>query len=381
MSLKKKSNKKEETASQSKPQGQSTIKTSTRGPQTMEDLLAQTGYQLKGLKRGELVEGFITRLSPREILIDVGGKSEGIVSNREIGLIADLTRNLKVGDKVNAYVISPESESGQIILSLRKVGLDYKWKRIKEIKEKEEIITVHVVEVKRNGLIAEFEGIHGFVPTSQLELAYASKPHELINKDIQVRVLEVEQKDNRLIFSQKGAIGEEAAAKLKERFAQIKIGETYEGTVFGVTHFGLFINIDGVEGLVHISEIAWEKITDPGEYFKVGDKVKVLVLGVDEKSARLNLSIKQLTPDPYQELSKKYSQGELIKGKITRITSFGVFVKLEKGIEGLIHISKIPPEKELKVDEEIECLVESINLEQRKISLTLVLKEKPIGYK
>ena len=347
----------------------------------MDELLAQTGYNIKGLKRGDLLEGKITYISPREISIDVGSKSEGIVSERDFTLISDLLKTLKVGEKVTAYVVSPEDESGHLILSLRKAGFDFKWKALTEAKEKGEIINVHGLEANKGGLIVDWENLRGFIPASQVDISYAGRPQDLVGQNIQVKVLEVEQKNNRLIFSQKLALSKEDEAKLKKKLAQIKIGETYEGAVVGITPFGVFVNVDGVEGLVHISEIAWEKIFDPKDYFNVGDKVKVLVLEADEKTGRLNLSIKQLSTDPYEKLSKLYGQGKVVKGKIVNLTNFGAFVKLEEGVEGLIHVSKLPPEGEPKVGEEVECLIESIDSRKRKISLSLVLKEKPVGYK
>lgn len=350
-------------------------------PQTMADLLAQTGYALKGLKRGDLVEGVITSFAPHEILIDLGAKSEGLVSERDFNLISDLLKTLKVGDKVTAYVVSPEDESGHIILSLRKAGLDYKWKTLVEAKEKGEIVTARGMEVNRGGLIVDWQNLRGFIPASQIDIAYINRPQELVGQNIQVKILEIEQKNNRLIFSQKAALSKEDELKIKEKLSKIKVGETYEGIVTGVTSFGIFVNIDGVEGLVHISEIAWEKINDPREHFRGGDKVRVLVLETDNKTGRLNLSIKKLSPDPYEKLSKDYTHEKVTRGEITKLTSFGAFVRLGGGVEGLIHVSKIPPDKELKVGEEIECLIESIDSQKRKISLSLVLKEKPVGYK
>ncbi|MDP3998724.1 MAG: S1 RNA-binding domain-containing protein [bacterium] len=350
-------------------------------PQTMAELLDQTGYTIHGLKRGDLVEGKITYLSPHEILIDVGSKSEGVVASRELPFISDLLKTLKMGDKVMVYVITPEDETGHVILSLRKASTDYKWKAVSDAKDEGKDIAVRGLEVNRGGLIVDYQGLRGFVPASQLEFSYSGRPQELVGQELQVRVLEVEQKNNRLIFSQKAAITKADEEKIQEKLAKIKIGENYEGIVSGITPFGLFVNLDGVEGLVHISEIAWEKITDPKDYFKTGDKVQVLILESDKNSGRLNLSIKQLTPDPYDKLSKSYTQEEVIRGKVVKLTNFGTFVKLKEGIEGLIHVSKLPPDRELKIGEEIECLIENIDSQRRKISLSLVLKEKPVGYK
>lgn len=350
-------------------------------PQTMTELLAWTGYAIRGVKRGDLVEGVITSISHREILIDLGVKTEGIVSDRDFSLIADLLKTLNVGDKVLAYVVNPEDEGGRLILSLRKAGLDYKWKAIDDAKVAGELITVRGLEVNRGGLLVDCQGLRGFIPASQLDVSYANRPQELAGQNIQVKILEAEQKNNRLIFSQKLALTKEAEAKIRQKLAEIKIGSTCEGVVSNITPFGLFVNFDGLEGLVHISEIAWEKINDIKDYFKIGDKVKVLVLEIDSKTGRLNLSIKKLLTDPYDKLSKLYDQEKLVKGKVVKLTNFGIFVRMDEGIEGLIHVSKIPPGQNFQIGEEVECLIEAIDAQKRKISLSPLLKEKPVGYK
>lgn len=348
----------------------------------MAELLAWSGYNIKGLKRGDLVEGVITSLAPREILIDVDSKAEGVVSDRDFALIADLVKSLKVGDKVLSYVVTPEDDHGRLILSLRKAGLNYKWKFLTDAREKSELVNVRGMEVNRGGLLVEHQGLRGFVPASQLEAAYTGRPQELIGQTIQVKILEADQRNNRLIFSQKSALTKEAEDKIRQKLAKIQIGTSYDGVVSNITPFGIFVNIDeGLEGLVHISEIAWEKITDIKDYFKIGDKIKVFILETDQKSGRLNLSIKKLTPDPFDKLSKLFSQEKPVKGKVVKLADFGVFVRLEDGIEGLIHVSKIPPGKIFQVGEEAECLIESIDSQKRKISLSPLLKEKPVGYK
>lgn len=349
-------------------------------PQTMEELLAQTGYEIKVFKQGDLVEGEIVSLAPREVLLDIGGKSPGIVAERELEFLKDLLKSLKVGDKVRAFVLNPENDRGQIILSLRKASADFKWKKLAEKKEKDETLEVKGIEANKGGLITDFEGLRGFIPASQLEVSFVGSPQNLINKTFPVKILEADPSGNRLIFSQRLAAVRDVAVQ-KKKLEKIKIGETYEGIVTAVFPFGAFVNVEGIEGLVHISEIAWEKVGDPKEYLKIGEQVKVMVVGMDKNLNRLNLSIKQLTPDPWQEMAKKYSLKELVKGRVTKLTNFGAFVRLDQGIDGLIHISKIPPQTELKEGDEVECLVETITPEQRKISLSLVLKEKPIGYK
>jgi len=351
-------------------------------PETMEELLAQTGYQLKGYKRGEIVEGTISSITPREVLIDLGAKTEGIVAEKEMLLMRDMLDTMKIGDKIRGMIISTENDMGQMVLSLRKAGMDLRWKQMEEAMKKKEPVEVTGVEVNKGGLIVTTEGLRGFVPSSQMTYGHGGKATELINRRISVIVIEVNQSQNRLIFSEKALGGSRAQKEdKKELLAKIKIGDSYDGKVTGVVPYGLFINVGGVDGLVHISEIAWEKVNTPADYYKTGDKVKVVVLGIEESSGKLNLSIKQLATDPWKEATKKYATSQRVKGKVSRVSSFGVFVTLENGIEGLIHISKVPPGKEFENGEEMECTIESVDGDKRRISLAPVLTAKPVGYK
>lgn len=357
-------------------------KKATKGePETMEELLAETGYLLRGYKRGDMVEGEVVAVSPKEILIDVAGKTEGIVADKEMAAFKDLLMDLEVGQKIKCMVIVTENEQGQMVLSVRRAGFEIKWKKMLDAFSNKEPLEVTGVEVNRGGVIATCEGIRGFLPTSQLSSARSGKTMDIINRKIKVLVIEVNQKLNRLIFSEKAYTGDKSPVDKQELLKKISIGETYEGKVTGVVPYGLFMNINGIDGLVHISEIAWEKVNQPSDYFKTGDKVKVLVLGIEEASGKLNLSIKQLTPDPFKEAAKSFSKNMKVKGKISRLSAFGSFVTLENGVEGLIHISKVPPGKEFTIGEELECTIENVDIERRRISLAPILYEKPVGYK
>ncbi|MFH0864266.1 MAG: S1 RNA-binding domain-containing protein [Candidatus Gottesmanbacteria bacterium] len=352
-------------------------------PQTMEELLQATGYQLHGFKRGDTIDGTIISITPSEILIDIGYKSLGVVSEREMGQVGDL--NLKVGDKIPVQIVSPESEAGQLILSIRRAGMDKKWQELKGFKDKNEPIEVMGGDMARGGILVDWQGIRGFLPISQLSTSRAGKPETVIGQKVKVLVLDVDKSTNRLVFSEKKVKGQ--AGTLAD-LSKLKIGQTYDGTVSGIVPFGIFVNIDikddkntNLEGLVHISEIAWEKVTNPNDYFKAGQKVKVMVISTDSKTGKFNLSIKQLSTDPWQELAKKYTVDQGISGKVTKMSSFGAFVEIEKGLDGLIHISKIPASVELKDGEKVTCSIEGIDFQKRKISLALVLKEKPMGYR
>ena len=367
----------------------------TRGkPQTMDELLKQTNYKFYGFRRGEVVEGIITERSKKTIWVDIGTKTEGLILDKVIKAAKDFVEQLKVGDKVTVVIYQPESDNGHPLLSFKKTLNDYLWVEFDEKLKNGEPIKVRGKEINRGGLVVETKGVAGFIPTSCFSATFIGNPASLINRDFEAKIIEVDKEKNRLILSEK-AVSEQGLIKEQEEILKkIKIGETFEGEVTGVMPFGLFVKVKldqetkkakekeiPIEGLVHISEISWEKVDDPSKFYKQKDKVKVKVLIVDKKSGKLNLSIKQLQEDPWLEIEKKYPLEAKVKGEITRLAPFGAFVNLGKGVEGLIHISKIPAEKSLKAGDKVNCFVESIDKAGRKMSLGLVLMEKPIGYK
>ncbi len=361
-------------------------KTSNRNPQTMEELIKTTGYKFTGLKKSEEVEGVITDISKKAILVDIGAKTEGIILGKELDEIAEFIENLEVGEKIKAIVLSPENDKGQILLSIRDSAMDYKWDTFDQYLETGEVVEVRGLEVNKGGLIARFLGVRGFVPASQFGSQYLGKIENLQNKVFKVKVIELDREKNRLIFSEKAVSEAAALAQKQKALKKVKKGEVYEGLISGVMPFGIFVRVEiendmFLEGLVHISEISWEKVDNLNRIYNVGDKVKVKILEIDNESSRLNLSVKQLTPDPWLDLIKKYPKDKKTKGKVTKLTSFGAFVQLEEGVEGLVHISKIPADLVMEIGKEVDIYVESVDEEKRRMSLGLVLKEKPVGYK
>lgn len=358
----------------------------------MDELLASLGPTalVRGFKKGQAITGTVSSISGKEVLIDFGGKMEGIVGEKEWDIVKDFVAKLKIGDKVDAVVISPENVNGQMIVSIKRAGSKYRWHRAQELLTTKEPVKVKGVEVNKGGLVVEFEGIRGFIPGSQLTTEHQGEINRLVNRPLEARVIEVDQSANRLIFSEKAVTSaEDLAKKLNEVKAKVTIGQTYAGKISAVMPYGVFVNLDppasGVDGLVHISEVSWSKVTDLNSLFSVGLPVKVLVLGISESDAKLNLSLKQLLPDPWLDLSHKYSPDNQVKGKVTRVSPYGVFVQLDPsadgGLEGLIHISKVPIDADYQVGQDITCLVESIDPVAHRISLVPIVTYKPIGYK
>ncbi len=354
---------------------------------TMDELVMSLGEEaVFGFKRGQQVEGTIISATNREVLIDIGGKSEGILAAKEQLSSRDLIATMSPGDKIEATVLVPENEQGQVVLSLRKIGGEKRWEELTaKIGSSEEIDAI-VVDSNRGGLILDFSGLRGFLPTSQMS-SQERRPAKLMNKSLKVKVLEADRSSNRLIFSQKSAgISSEDLDKKKEVLAKITVGDKFSGEITAVMPFGVFVRVEpvegeSIEGLVHISEMSWEKVEDPNNEQKVGNKVEVVATAVLPEEGKLTLSIKRLKDNPWEEVASRYPKDTKVSGKVTRLTGFGAFVQIDKDVEGLMHISKIPPELNVEAGQEIECTVESIDVVSRRISLAPILTEKPLMYR
>jgi len=365
--------------------------TKTSGASTMEELLGQAGYAFKGFKRGDHVTGVVSEISGRSVYVDVGGKTEGIVAEKEYELSKDYMKTLKVGDKVDAVVVSPESDAGQIVLSIKRAAADSRWKLFEEAMKNNATITVKGKEMNKGGLLVEAEGVYGFIPSSQFSRAVIENPAALTGQLVEVKVIEVDREQNRLVLSEKAVTEAEEVEARKKALGLVEVGKIYKGTVAGIVPFGAFVSVkigptsrklcgaskseQSLEGLVHISEISWEKVEDVSKVLKEGDEVEVKVIGMDEDTGKLALSIKQLSDDPWKAKAAKYPVDSKHAGKVVKMMPYGVIVNLEKGIEGLIHASKMPAEMVFVENQEIEVFVESMDMEKRRLSLGVVVKD------
>ena len=352
--------------------------------QTMDQLLKKAGHKLTAFKKGDEVEGVVVEKTKKALYVDVGGKSEGMVIDREMKAAKDFISQLHPGDVIKVIVSQPENDRGQMLLSLKQASQNFIWAEFEEKLKTQEIIKVTGREVNKGGLIVDVKGgIQGFIPASQISSAYLNQVEKLVDESIEVKVIEVDREKNRLILSEKEVTEADLIKEQKQAIKGIKVGDILEGKVVGLMPFGLFVKAGDtkLEGLVHISEISWEKVDDPSQFFKSGDKIKIKVLAIDDKLGKLNLSIKQLIKDPWEGIDKKYPKDAQVKGEVVRVAPFGVFVSLEPGVEGLVHVSKLPTDKTFKEGDKVNCFIESINLDDRKLSLGLVLTQKPIGYK
>lgn len=345
---------------------------------SMDQLMAET--EIKAPDVGDILEGTVLTVEKHEVWLDLGASGTGVIIGRETDATA---RTIQPGDIISASVVEPETAEGYVVLSLRKVAKEKGWEALEGRLQNGETFGVVPFDANRGGLLIEVDGIRGFLPVSQLSAEnyprvsgsdkdeILQRLNHLIGQTLMVRVLDIDRKQNKLIVSEKAAHREMTEGKL----AGIEVGSEVKGVVTGIVDFGIFINVDGVEGMVHISEIAWDRVDNLAKYVKVGEQVKARVIAIDQD--KLSLSIKQLTSDPWIEESGQFSVGDTVEGTINRITPFGAFVQVTPIIEALVHISELSeehvadPNQLVKVGEKKTFRVIAIDPAQHKLSLSL----------
>jgi small subunit ribosomal protein S1 len=367
-------------------------------PSTMEELLAEQDADIRSFKHGDVVEGTVVRIDRDEILVDIGAKSEGVVSNRELyGRHAESAPALLVGDVVLVYVLQPESQEGHAVLSLRRAGLERKWRAMQEQFETGVIIDAPVIDHNKGGLIVDC-GIRGFVPISQIvdfprrpqndqprdaaqEIAEKLQPY--VGRKLRLKILEVNRKANRLILSEKVALYEERREKRDELFSSLQVGQKVTGTVRSIAPFGVFIDLGGIDGLVHKSELSWNKVNNPEAGYRVGESVEAEVIDINHERGRISLSIRKLQPDPWHSTVADFKVGDIIDGTVTKLVNFGAFVRVRDGLEGLIHISELShqrvahPGDVVHEGQVMKLKIISLDSERHRLGLSLKQAEEP----
>jgi ribosomal protein S1 len=350
---------------------------------TMADLLKSEGVELLGLKKGQEVKGKITTIKNKAIFIDIGAKTDAVVMGKEFEFVKDYVADLKVGDEIEVQVKSPENDKGQILVSIRGAASGYGWNYFKEKEKSGGEVTVFAKELNRGGavVIAPF-GFFGFIPGSQIGTKYDGDPDKMLGKKIKTKVLEVDQAKNRLVFSERLVSEPDKVGQEVDAIDKLQIGDVFDADVVRVEPFGIFVRVSSdkegnalnLEGLVHISEVSWEKVNDLTSMFKPKDKVKIKLINKDD--GRLQFSVKRMYDDPWADIEEKYPKDKELSGEVVRIANFGALVKLETGVEGLIHISKLTGGINLKEGEKVQIYIESVDVAKRKISLGLVATDK-----
>jgi small subunit ribosomal protein S1 len=355
--------------------------------QSMEALLKNDAFSVELPQAGEIREGTIASISQGQILVSIGAKSEGIISGRELEVIDVEERDtFAVGQEIPVFIVSPEDANGNVVLSYKRAQEQMAWSSVEAQMENDAVVESKVIGYNKGGLIVGVHGLRGFVPASQISAlrrtqAVGETPEQrwakMIGDPISVRVIEVDKSRRRLICSERAA-SSESRQSIKERVIdELEEGRVYTGRVTSLADFGAFVNINGADGLVHLSELSWERIQHPNEILEVGQEVKVKVINVDREKKRIGLSLRALSDDPWRSRIERFSVGQLVEGVITRLTKFGAFARLEGDVEGLIHISEISetriehPKEALKEGETVALRIIRIDPEQHRIGLSL----------
>ena len=369
------------------PQGSDASQQGDQNNQSMESLLANETLSVDMPQAGEIRTGMIASIGSSQILVSIGAKSEGVISGRELDQLSEEERKaLVVGAEIPVYVINPEDENGNVVLSFRRAQEQISWENVEKMLEDDRVYDSKIVGFNKGGLIVMVGGLRGFLPSSQINAIRRSQSsgdtpeqrwQKMVGEPITVRIIEVDRERRRLILSER-SVSTESRQSIKERVIdELEVGKIYSGRVTSLSDFGAFVNVNGADGLVHLSELSWDRVQHPREILEVGQEVKVKVINIDKEKKRIGLSMRALADDPWTSRVEKFSVGQLVEGVITRLTKFGAFARLEGDIEGLIHISEMAdhridhPKEVLKEGDVCTLRIVRIDTDQHRIGLSL----------
>ena len=345
---------------------------------TPDELREAIEASLRDFKEGDILEGTVVKIDRDEVLLDIGYKSEGVIPTKELSIRHDVDPDqvVKVGDQVEALVLQKEDKEGRLILSKKRAQYERAWGRIEEVMQSGGTIKGPVIEVVKGGLILDI-GLRGFLPASLVDLRRVRDLHPFVGTELEAKIIELDRNRNNVVLSRRAFLEESQSEGRKKFLESLQKGERRKGTVSSIVNFGAFVDLGGVDGLVHVSELSWKHVDHPSEVVQVGQEVEVEVLDVDLDRERVSLSLKATQEDPWKEFERKYSAGEIIDGQVTKLVPFGAFVRVAAGIEGLVHISEISeqhietPESVLSVGDEVRVKVIEVDVPRRRISLSM----------
>jgi len=345
---------------------------------TAEDFLAAVDATIKYFNDGDIVEGTVVKVDHDEVLLDIGYKTEGVIPSRELSIKHDVDPDevVEVGDQIDALVLTKEDKEGRLILSKKRAQYERAWGAIEELQAKEEPVTGTVIEVVKGGLILDI-GLRGFLPASLVEMRRVRDLEPYIGQELEAKIIELDKQRNNVVLSRRAFLEQTQSEVRSEFLHQLQKGQVRKGVVSSIVNFGAFVDLGGVDGLVHVSELSWKHIDHPSEVVTVGDEVTVEVLDVDLDRERVSLSLKATQEDPWRVFARTHAVGQIVPGKLTKLVPFGAFVRVEEGIEGLVHISELAqrhvevPDQVVNVGEEVMVKVIDIDLERRRISLSV----------
>ena len=349
--------------------------------------------KIKKYQKGDVAEGVVVKVTPSFMLVKIDGVFDAIVPSGEI--VRD-EKKVSEGSKLKVFIMKPEDEYGVMLVSQKRTTTSQRWDLLEEAYKNDEAITVSVVEANSGGLIVNIDGVVGFIPTSLLDpnKVYKTEGAESGSKDemhkdisrnladlvgtkIKVKIMEIDKEKSKVIFSEKLLLAEQPSELRQQTIQNVKVGDTLEATVTAVTNYGIFVNAEGLDGLIHVSEISWDKVENPAQYANVGDKIKVKLIDISEDGRRVAYSIKQLSDDPWHEISSDFKVGGKVRGRITEVEDYGLIIKIGQGVTGLIHKSELSdenigdPKDHFKVGDEVEAIVLTISPSERKMGLSI----------
>jgi small subunit ribosomal protein S1 len=351
-----------------------------------EEFLAAIDETIKYFNDGDIVDGVIVKVDRDEVLLDIGYKTEGVIPSRELSIKHDVDPHevVAVGDNIEALVLQKEDKEGRLILSKKRAQYERAWGTIEKIKEEDGIVTGTVIEVVKGGLILDI-GLRGFLPASLVEMRRVRDLQPYVGKELEAKIIELDKNRNNVVLSRRAWL-EQTQSEVRQTFlTTLQKGQVRTGVVSSIVNFGAFVDLGGVDGLVHVSELSWKHIDHPSEVVEVGQDVTVEVLDVDMDRERVSLSLKATQEDPWQQFARTHQIGQVVPGKVTKLVPFGAFVRVDEGIEGLVHISELAerhveiPEQVVQVGDEIFVKVIDIDLERRRISLSLKQANEAFG--
>lgn len=351
----------------------------------MMNMMEEIENSLKVPRRGQTIKGKVIHVTDSEIMVNIGYKSDGIIPKQEIS--NDLSVNpreiVKEGDEIEVYVLKTDDGEGNVLLSKKRIDAEKGWETLEEAVSKGTTLQAKVVEVVKGGVIAVINELRGFIPASQLSTSYVNNLNDFLGKQLSVNVIDFNRDKRKIVFSHRAVLEKENVEKRKALWLNIEKGNVIEGEVKRLTNFGAFVDIGGIDGLIHISDLSWGRVNHPSEVVKVGDHIKVVVLDFDQDKNKISLGLKQITQEPWENIHKKYSAGDIVEGKVVRLADFGAFVELEPGLDGLVHISQISnkhiakPSQEVHIGQKVNVKVLEINEEAKRISLSIKEANEP----
>jgi small subunit ribosomal protein S1 len=345
---------------------------------TPEELIAALEASFHDFKDGDIVDGEVVKIDRDEVLLDIGYKSEGVIPSKELSIRHDVdpSQVVKVGDRIEALVLQKEDKEGRLILSKKRAQYERAWGRIEEVMHSGQTITGPVIEVVKGGLILDI-GLRGFLPASLVDLRRVRDLQPYVGQELEAKIIELDRNRNNVVLSRRAFLEESQSEGRKTFLQSLQKGERRKGTVSSIVNFGAFVDLGGVDGLVHVSELSWKHVDHPQEVVSVGQEVEVEVLDVDLDRERVSLSLKATQEDPWKEFERTSQAGSVITGTVTKLVPFGAFVRVAQGIEGLVHISEIShehvdsPESVLQVGQEVQVKVIDVDVQRRRVSLSM----------